>query len=53
MGAGAFIRGADGFGCRHCDYRRACPEAEIEAALSKTDDSNPGVAALKRLAEYE
>jgi hypothetical protein len=53
MGAGAFLRGADGSGCQHCDFQRACPDAEIAAASSKSDDSNPGVAALKRLAQYE
>jgi len=53
MGAGAFLRGGDGSGCQNCDFHRACPEAEIAAASSKSDDSNPGVAALKRLAQYE
>ena len=53
MGAGAFLRGTDGSGCRHCDFSRACPDGEAEGAGPKAEDSNPGVVALKRLAQYE
>ena len=53
MAAGAFLRGADGSGCRFCDFQRACPDAERAGVPPKSEDPNPGVAALKRLAQYE
>jgi hypothetical protein len=53
MGAGAFLRGADGAGCKWCDFSRACPDAEVAGADTKGEDSDPGVVALKRLAQYE
>ena len=53
MGAGAFLRGADGAGCKWCDFSRACPDAEVAGADAKGEDSDPGVVALKRLAQYE
>ena len=53
MGAGAFLRGTDGSGCKYCDFSRACPDGEVEGAGPKAEDSNPGVVALKRLAQYE
>ena len=53
MGAGAFLRGADGAGCKWCDFSRACPDAEVAGAEVKGEDPNPGVVALRKLAQYE
>ncbi len=53
MAAGAFLRGTNGSGCRFCDFQRACPDAELAATPDKSEDPSPGVAALKRLAQYE
>jgi ATP-dependent helicase/nuclease subunit B len=53
MAAGAFLRGTDGSGCRFCDFQRACPDVELARTPPKSDDPHPGVAALKRLAQYE
>jgi hypothetical protein len=53
MAAGAFMRGVDGSGCRFCDFQRACPDDELACTPAKSEDPNPGIAALKRLAQYE
>ena len=49
IGAGAFVRGGDEYGCRFCDYGRACSASEVDQAEAKRG----ALIQIERLAGHE